>query len=133
VSIEARRVLNGLELPRPLGHYSPAVKAGPMVFVSAQAGIDPSTGQIPGGGVEAECRQVFDNLALVLEAAKASLSDIVKTTLLYANPDDLLAINRVYEELFPVDPPARTAAVVKLSGGRRISIDAIAVPSEPNT
>ncbi|SRR6266508_255351 len=124
-----REVFSGPEVPRALGPYSPVVKAGQLVFVSAQAGVDPATNQAPDGGFEEECRQAFSNVALALKAAAAELCDVVKTMILYANPDDLPTINAIYAEVFPLDPPARTAAIVRLAGGRRIAVDAIAAIS----
>ncbi len=110
-----------------LGPYSPAVRAGNFVFVSAQAGLDPATQEVPPGGFEAECRQAFANLARTLKGAGTDLPEVVKITVLYADPDHLPIINEVYAEIFPVTPPARTAAIVRLAGGRRIAVDAIAV------
>jgi len=121
-----REVINRRDLPK-LGPYSPAVKVGQLLFVSAQAGVDPSTGMVPDGGIEAECRQAFANLANVLKAAGADLHDVVKATIFYTDLDDLATINLVWGEVFAVDPPARAAAIVGLAGGRRIGIDATAV------
>ncbi|URM92390.1 Rid family hydrolase [Streptomyces sp. MRC013] len=109
-----------------LGPYSPAVRAGDLVFVSAQTGVDPRTGGVPEGPFEAECRQAFANLARVLDAAGSRLDLVVKVTVLYGDPADLAVLNSVFAEVFPTAPPARTAAVVTLAGGRRVSVDAIA-------
>ncbi|WP_067470372.1 RidA family protein [Nocardia amamiensis] len=122
-------LVEGADLPITLGPYSPAVKVGDLVFVSGQAGVDPVTKQVPDGGFEAECRQAFSNLAKVLKSVDADLDHIVKTTVLYADPALLPVINAVYTETFPVNPPARTAAIVRLAGGRQITVDAIAVVS----
>ncbi|GAA0331151.1 RidA family protein [Actinoallomurus spadix] len=119
--------LDGPEFPPALGPYSPAVKAGPLVFVSAQAGVDPVTDQVPPGEFEAECRQAFTNVTRALRAADSDLCRVVKMTILYVDTADLPIINKVYAEAFPIDPPARTAAVVRLAGGRRIAVDAIAM------
>jgi 2-iminobutanoate/2-iminopropanoate deaminase len=118
-------IISGTDLPK-LGPYSPAVRVGQLVFVSAQAGVDPATGDVPAGGIEAECRQALANLANVLRAAGVDLPHVVKTTLLYTDVADLPTINQVYAEVFAADPPARTAAMIGLPGGRRIAIDAIA-------
>ncbi|WP_035805141.1 RidA family protein [Kitasatospora mediocidica] len=108
------------------GPYSPAVRAGGLLFVSAQPGVDPATGTVPDGGAAAQCRQALRNLEHVLRVAGADLRDVVRTTVLYTDLADLPAINAAYAEAFPADPPARTAAVVGLAGGRLVSIDAIA-------
>ena len=124
-----REAIVGAEVPAALGPYSPAIKVGQLVFVSAQAGVDPATSQVPDGGFEAECRQAFANVARALKAADADLRDVVKTMILYVTQRDLSTINSIYAEVFPMDPPARTAAIVALAGGRRIAVDAIAVIS----
>ncbi|MGW4206673.1 RidA family protein [Lentzea sp. NPDC004789] len=129
MSILPNGQLGSTGAPLTLGPYSPAVRAGNIVFVSAQSGVDPATNEVPEGGFEAECRQAFVNLGTTLKAVGAQLHEVVKTTILYADLQYLPIINRVYEETFPVMPPARTAAIVQLAGGRRIAVDAIAVDS----
>jgi len=62
-----------------------------------------------------------------LRVAGSDLAHVVKTTIFYADLDDLPILNKVYASVFPTDPPARSAAIVGLAGGRRISVDAIAV------
>lgn len=114
------------DLPRALGPYSPVVRVGNLLFVSAQTGVDPNTGKVPDGGFEAECRQAFNNLQRALRAADADLGHVVKTTVFYSDLADLPMLNTIYTETFPTSPPARSAAVVGLAGGRHISIDAIA-------
>jgi 2-iminobutanoate/2-iminopropanoate deaminase len=120
-------VVTSDELPQALGPYSTVVRAGDLLFLSAQAGVDPATGAVPEGGFEAECRQVFANMARALRAAGSDLDDVVKTTVFYSDLQDLPTVNKVYAEAFPTNPPARSAAIVGLAGGRRISVDAIAV------
>jgi 2-iminobutanoate/2-iminopropanoate deaminase len=125
-------VISGEDLP-VLGPYSPAVSAGGLVFVSAQAGVDPATGDAPPtGGFEAECRQALTNLGRVLGRAGSDLRHIVRTTVFYADFADMPAINGVFEDVFAVPRPARSSALVGLPGGRRISIDAIAVAIDPD-
>lgn len=125
-------VIRGDDLP-VLGPYSPAVRAGGLVFVSAQAGIDPSTGDAPAtGGFEAECRQALTNLDRVLERAGSDLRHVVRTTVFYTDLADMPAINATFADVFPVSPPARSSALVGLPGGRRISVDAIALAVYPD-
>ncbi len=91
------------------------------------AGIDPATGAAP-EGIEAQTEQALINLAAVLEAAGVSMSDIVKTTIFYADVDDFSRLNEVYARYMPDPAPARSApANVRLPRGLLISIDAIAV------
>jgi len=122
-----REVFAGPDVPPALGPYSPAIMAGGMIFVSAQSGVDPTMGRVPDDTFEVECRQAFTNVSDVLKAAGATLADVVKVTVLYSDQSHLEVINAVYEEHFPLSPPARTAAIVNLAGGRRIAVDAVAV------
>jgi enamine deaminase RidA (YjgF/YER057c/UK114 family) len=85
----------------------------------------------PDGGFEAECRQVFANIERALKASGSDLGHVVKTTVFYVDLQELQTINKVYGDVFPHDPPARSAAIVGLAGGRRISIDVIAILAKP--
>ena len=94
--------------PKAIGPYSVAVKAGNFVFCSGQGGLDPATGAVVEGGVEAETRQCFKNLQSVLEAAGSSLQNAVKTTVFLRDMNDFARMNAVYAEFFNGDFPART-------------------------
>jgi 2-iminobutanoate/2-iminopropanoate deaminase len=119
------------QAPAALGPYSQAIVANGLVFCSGTAGIDPATGVIP-DGIEAQTEQALANLAAILEAAGASMGDLVKTTIFYADVSDFAKLNEVYARHMPDPPPARSApANVKLPRGLLISIEAIAViPAE---
>jgi 2-iminobutanoate/2-iminopropanoate deaminase len=122
-----RQAVSSPRAPAVLGPYSQAVVAGGFVFCSGTAGIDPATGSAP-DGIEAQTEQALLNLAAVLEAAGASMDDLVRTTIFYADVDDFAALNAVYARHMPDPPPARSApANVRLPRGLLISIDAIAV------
>jgi 2-iminobutanoate/2-iminopropanoate deaminase len=112
------------DMPKLIGPYSQAVRAGEFLFVSGQPGIDPSTGAVPAGGFEAEARQAFVNLRTVVEAAGASLERVVRTTVFLANAEDFPAMNQLFAEFFPAAPPARATPIVGLPRGLRISIEA---------
>jgi len=113
--------------PAALGPYSQAIVAGGFVFCSGMAGIDPSTGTIP-EGIEAQTEQALRNLGAVLTEAGASLSDVVKTTIFYADVDDFARLNAVYARFMPDPAPARSApAHVRLPHGLLVSIEAIAL------
>jgi 2-iminobutanoate/2-iminopropanoate deaminase len=113
--------------PPAIGPYSQAIVAGGFVFCSGTAGIDPATGVAP-DGIEEQTEQALRNLGAVLTAAGASLADLVKTTIFYANVEDFAAINAVYARFMPDPPPARSApANVKLPRNLLISIEGIAV------
>ncbi|MDG4826935.1 RidA family protein [Asanoa sp. WMMD1127] len=113
-------------VPPALGPYRPFVKAAGLVFVSAQAGVDPATKMCP-DAFEAECRQAFHNLVEAVRAAGGDASDVVKATVLYTDESQFDVINSVYAETFPAAPPARTSAIVRLPDGKRLVVDAIAV------
>jgi 2-iminobutanoate/2-iminopropanoate deaminase len=113
--------------PSPVGPYSQAIRSGAYVFCSGQVGLDPATGKIVAGGVEAEARRVLDNLAAVLGAAGLGLAAVVKTTIFLADMGDFAAVNAVYAERMGTPPPARsTIAVAALPLGARVEIEAIA-------
>jgi 2-iminobutanoate/2-iminopropanoate deaminase len=113
--------------PAALGPYSQAIVAGGLVFCSGMAGIDAAKGTIP-DGIEAQTQQALVNLSAVLAAAGASMADVVKTTIFYANVEDFSRLNDVYARHMPDPPPARSApAHVRLPHGLLVSIEAIAV------
>jgi 2-iminobutanoate/2-iminopropanoate deaminase len=121
-----KEVITGPLLPRVIGHYSPAVRFGDLIFLSAQAGIDQTTGSLVEGDFRAECEQALANVALALDGCGASLEDILKTTVFCTGAEHIAVINEVYRAAFPVDPPARAIALVQLAGGLRVSIDVVA-------
>jgi len=122
-----RQAVASDQAPAALGPYSQAIIAGGFVFCSGTAGIDPSTG-VACDGITAQTEQALRNLAAILQAAGASMADLVKTTIFYASVDDFATINEVYARHMPNPPPARSApANVQLPHGLLISIDAIAV------
>jgi 2-iminobutanoate/2-iminopropanoate deaminase len=114
------------QMPPALGPYSHVVRAGDLLFVSGQPGIDPGTGEVPLGGFEAEARQAFANLRTVLEASGASLDRVVKTTVFLVSAEDFATLNTVFAEVFPSAPPARATPIVGLPRDLRISVEAVA-------
>jgi 2-iminobutanoate/2-iminopropanoate deaminase len=114
--------------PAAIGPYSQAVRAGGFLFCSGQIPLDPSTGKMADGGIEAQAERVLSNLEAVLTAGGATLGSVVKTTVYLVDLGDFQAMNAVYGKFFPVEPPARaTVQVVKLPAGARVEIDAVAV------
>ena len=128
-----RSVISAAGAPAAIGPYSHAVRAGDLVFVSGTIALHPVTGQLVGDGdAAAETRQVLTNLRAVLEAAGARPEGVVKTTIYLTDIDDFVAVNAVYGELFPSEPPARaTVEVRRLPRGARVEIDAIAIADRP--
>ena len=114
--------------PAAAGAYSQAIAAGGMVFCAGQVGIDPATGSLVEGGVEAQTERALRNLGAVLDADGLSFQDVVKTTCFLADIADFAAFNAVYARFFTDSPPARsTFQVAALPIGARVVIEAIAV------
>jgi 2-iminobutanoate/2-iminopropanoate deaminase len=111
-------------MPVAIGPYSHAVRAGDFVFISGQPGIDPTSGEVPQGGFEAEARQSFENLRTVVAAAGATMDRVVRVTVFLASVDDVPAMNHLFAEFFAARPPARATPIVSLPRDLRISIDA---------
>lgn len=99
--------------PEAIGPYSQAIVINGMVYTSGQIALDPATGAMATGGVEAEARQVFSNVKNLLEAAGSSTNLVVKTTLFLANMDDFATVNAIYAEFFGSHKPARSTVAVK--------------------
>ncbi len=124
---KTRRIVHSDRAPAAVGPYSQAVQAGGFLFTAGQIGLDPDTGTMVGDGVEEQTRQVLSNLKAVLEAAGASFSRVVKTTIYLANMADFAQVNEIYGEVFGQDPPARsTVQVAALPLGARVEMDVIA-------
>jgi 2-iminobutanoate/2-iminopropanoate deaminase len=107
--------------------YSEAAICGPLVFVAGQASIDLETQQAVPGTIEAQTRRTLENLKEVLRRAGSSLDNVLKVLLMVESLDDFDAINRVYLEYFPSNPPARSTVETRLPGGVRVEMEAVAV------
>jgi len=112
--------------PGPLP-FSPVVEANGLVFLAGQVGDVPGTpGAVP-GGIEAETRAMLDNVGRLLHAAGLDYADVVKCTVYLRDFADFAAMNTVYREYFPTEPPTRaTVGVTKLAADFRIEIEVIA-------
>ena len=128
---EGKQIISTEKAPKAIGPYSQAIRAGNLVFTAGQIGLDPSTMEIvasEASGVATQSRQVLTNLKHVLEAAGSGLGHVVKTTVFLADMADFAAMNAVYAEFFPENPPARsTVAVRGLPKGALVEIEAIAL------
>lgn len=114
--------------PKAIGPYSQAVVAGGFLFAAGQIPIDPKTGDLVGGTIEASTERVFDNLEAVLKAAGLGFADVAKTTVYLTKADDFAAMNKVYAKRMGESKPARsTLFVAGLPKGSTIEIDLIAL------
>jgi 2-iminobutanoate/2-iminopropanoate deaminase len=111
---------------KTIGPYSHAVRSAGLLFVSGQPGVDPATGEAAGPGFETQLRQVFHNLAMVLEAGGSRLDLVVNTTVLLSDVANFPHVNRAFAEFFPDNPPARMIMQVPLPKGLLISIGCVA-------
>lgn len=124
----AKKSIETRAAPGAIGPYSQAVRHGRMLFCSGQIGIDPATGELVPGGVEAETRQVLLNLAAILATAGASTDSVVKTTIYLVDLADFERVNRIYASFFAEPFPARaTVGVKELPRGARVEIEAVAL------
>jgi 2-iminobutanoate/2-iminopropanoate deaminase len=125
--MEQRTPITAERGPKPIGPYSHAIRAQGLIFCSGMVGIDPATGALVEGGVEAQARRALENLEAVLEAAGVSLAAVVKTTIFLVDMADFAAVNAIYATFLGAAPPARsTVAVAALPAGARVEIDAVA-------
>jgi len=113
--------------PKAIGPYSPAVRAGQLLFVSGQVPIDPATGNMIAGDIAAQTERVLANVGALLTAAGRSFADVVRTTVFLADMNDFGAMNEVYGRYFTEPYPARaTVQVARLPKDARVEIDVIA-------
>ena len=112
---------------KTIGPYSQAVKAGGLLFVSGQPGVDPSTGEAAGTTLEVQARQAFRNVETVLNAGGSRLDLVANTTVLVANLAEFAVVNSLFAEFFPDNPPARMTMQVPLPKGLLISIGCVAI------
>jgi len=114
--------------PKAIGPYSPAIRAGNLLFLSGQIPIDPASGAVVDGGIAAQTEQVMRNIGALLEAAGAGFEHLVRTTVFLADMNDFAAMNECYATFIVDPPPARsTVEVARLPRDARVEIDAIAV------
>jgi 2-iminobutanoate/2-iminopropanoate deaminase len=122
-----RQAVRTSAAPAAIGPYSQAIAIDGFVFCSGQVGLDPASGELVDGGIEAQADRALRNIAAVLDAAGLGMADVVKTTLFLADIGDFATVNEVYGRHFPDPPPARsTFAVAALPRGARVEVEAIA-------
>ncbi len=122
-----KKVVVAEKAPKAIGPYSAGMRLGNMVYTAGQIPVDPATGKVVEGGIEAEARQSLTNLKNVLEAAGSGLDYVVKTTCFLADMGEFAAFNAIYAEFFTDKPPARSTVAVKtLPLNVRVEVEAIA-------
>jgi len=124
-----RTVIATPRAPAAIGPYSQAIIGeGRLIFTAGQIPLDPATGAIAATDIAGQTRQVLGNLRAVLEAAGSGMAHTVKTTVFLADMNDFAAMNTVYKEFFPSDPPARSAIQVsRLPKDVLVEIEAVAL------
>ena len=123
-----KEIISTDNAPKAIGPYSQAVRANGFLFLSGQVALDPRTGELAGVSIQEQTRQILENLKGVLEAAGASLADVVKTTVFLKNMADFAQMNETYSQYFSSNPPARTTVeAARLPRDVQVEIDAIAL------
>jgi len=120
-------VVSSPAAPKAIGPYSPAVRAGQLLFISGQVSIEPASGQFMAGDIKAETRRVLENIGALLKAGGLDYSAVVRTTVFLADMNDFAAMNDVYGGFFDEPYPARaTVQAARLPRDARVEIDVIA-------
>ncbi len=123
-----KKIVKTEKAPAAIGPYSVAITGGPFVFTAGQLGLEPATGVLVEGGIEAETRQALENLKTILVAANSCLENVVKTTVFLRDISDFARMNEIYAEFFTTDCPARSAIqVAALPKSAAVEIEAIAL------
>jgi 2-iminobutanoate/2-iminopropanoate deaminase len=122
-----KKIISTSEAPAAVGPYSQAIRIGNFVFCSGQIPLDPKTGEIVPGDVNAQTRRVMENIAAVLRAEGLGFENVVKSTIFLTNLADFQSINELYGSYFNNQPPARsTVQVSALPKGAKVEIEVIA-------
>jgi 2-iminobutanoate/2-iminopropanoate deaminase len=123
-----REAISAPDAPKAMGVYSPAIRAGNLLFASGQIPVDPASGALVSGGIDAQADQVMRNLVALLKAAGLGFEHVVRTTVFLADMNDFAGMNEVYGRYIVNPPPARaTVQVARLPRDVKIEIDLIAV------
>lgn len=124
----SKKVIKTDKAPAAIGPYSQGIIAGELIFVSGQIPFDPTTGELVAGSISEQTEQSLKNIQAVLEAADASLADVVKCTVFLKDMDTFTEMNEKYSEFFKDEPPARAAVeVARLPKDVGVEIEAIAI------
>jgi 2-iminobutanoate/2-iminopropanoate deaminase len=122
-----KTIITTAQAPKAIGPYSQAVRAGDWLFLSGQIPLHPETGELVTESFEAQVRQIFTNIGAVLTAAGADFTNVVKATVFLKDMSHFAAMNSIYAEYFPHNPPARSAIqAARLPRDVEIEIEMIA-------
>ena len=123
-----RQAITAPGAPAPIGPYSPAIRAGNLLFISGQVPVDPATGALVTGDITAQTEQVMRNVGALLSAAGLGFEHVVRTTVFLTDLGEFAAMNAAYAGFVVAPPPARaTVQVARLPRDVKIEVDAIAV------
>ncbi len=123
-----KEVIIAEDAPAAIGPYSAGIRVGNFVFTAGQIGLNPRSGELVPGGIEAETRQALKNVENILKAAGSALGLVVKTTVFLRDLNDFGRMNDAYAEFFPQEPPARsTIQAGALPKGAAVEIEAVAI------
>jgi 2-iminobutanoate/2-iminopropanoate deaminase len=123
-----KKVITSEKAPKAIGPYSVAIRAGMFIFTSGQLGLDPQSGNLVPGGIEAETRQALTNIRHVLADSGSGMEAVVKTTVFLKDMAEFQKMNAVYAEFFSENPPARsTVQAAALPKGGSVEIEAVAL------
>tara|TARA_Y100001960_G_scaffold80033_1_gene85514 strand:- start:268 stop:648 length:381 start_codon:yes stop_codon:yes gene_type:complete len=123
-----KKIVNTSNAPKPIGPYNQAVISGNLMFMSGQIAFDPSTGELVIGEIQAETKQVMENLKSILDEAGLSFKDVIKTSIFLSDMSNFQQVNEVYGSYFSdEDAPAReTVEVSRLPKDVNVEISMIA-------
>mgnify|MGYP006287648837 CR=1 FL=1 len=125
--MDTRQAISTDSAPQAVGPYSQAIRSGGLIFTAGQIPMDPATGEMVQGDIEAQTRRVLDNLMAVLVAAGSGAANVLKVTVFMTDLGEFARMNAVYAEYFPDPPPARSAVQVgALPKGAAIEMEAVA-------
>ena len=123
-----RTVIHSNSAPKAIGPYSQAIRSGNTLYLSGQTPLDPATGEMVAGDIEAQAARVFDNLQAVLAAGGASFDDVVRVGIYLTDLGNFATVNEVMKRYFREPYPARsTIGVAALPRGAAVEVDLIAV------
>ena len=109
----SKEIIQSSKVPAPIGPYSQAVIANGFLFASGQLAFDPATGELVLTDIQAETRQVMENIKAILDEAKLSFANVVKTTIFLSDMQLFAQVNEVYGSYFTANFPARETVAVK--------------------